>query len=209
MAVDILVLLSSLLGLFAFAGFSCARSYFEKGRLRGLEEAVRELARGIKIHFEDNGQPPAQVSAAFEKVKAVADCGWKPGKRLTQRYHAQLWILGDAIGEACWLKGHQAGMRRKAPAEGKIRVDLSLNELLQLSWLAQLGFQRMMPNYRDFEIHRFSGEEDAKEAALAVSKIEAAIPVKERPFADISGQIGCRQALISSWWQVTPSQLIA
>jgi len=60
-------------------------------------------------------------------------------------------------------EGACAGIRRKAPAEGKIRVDLSLTELLQLSWLAQLGFQHMMPNYRGFEIHRFSGEEDAWE----------------------------------------------
>jgi hypothetical protein len=207
--VSILVLLSGLLGLFVLAGFSCARSYFEKGRLRGMEEAVRELAHGMKFHFEDKGAPPEQVTAAFANVKEIADCGWEPGKRLTERYHAQLWVLGEAIGEACWLKGHQAGMRRKAPAEGKFRVDLSLNELLQLSWLAQLGFQRMMPNYRDLEIHRFSGDEDAKEGALAVSKIEAAIPAKERPFADLLSQVAGRQALISNWWQVTPKQLIA
>src|SRR5476651_2453232 len=47
--------------------------------------------------------------------------------------HAQLWIVGDAIGDACWRKGHAAGLTRKAPTEGKIRVDFSLNELLQLS----------------------------------------------------------------------------
>jgi hypothetical protein len=41
--------------------------------------------------------------------------------------------VGDAIGDACWRKGHAAGIRRKAPAEGKIRADFSLNELLQLS----------------------------------------------------------------------------
>src|SRR5665213_1955940 len=209
LAGDILLVLGSLLGLFVLAAFSCARSYFERGRLRGMEEAVRELARGINSHCDDKGRSPERVVAAMEKVKTATYNEWKPGKGLTQRYHPQLWILGDAIGEACWLKGHQAGMRRKAPAEGRIRVDLSLNELLQLSWLAHLGFQRMMPNYRDFEIHRFSGQADAKEGALAVSKIEAAIPVKERPFADLSDQIGCRHALINNWWQAAPRQLIA
>jgi hypothetical protein len=174
-----------------------------------MEEAVRELGWGIKSHCEDKGTAPERVAAAYEKIKGIAYDGGKPGKRLIQRYHAELWILGDAIGEACWLKGHQAGMRRKAPAEGRIRVDLSLTDLLQLSWLAHLGFQRMMPNYRDFEIHRFSGEDDAKEGALAVSKIEAAIPVKDRPFADLSDQIVCRRALIESWWQARPKQLIA
>ena len=126
-----------------------------------------------------------------------------------QRLQAELWCLGDAIGEACWTKGHAAGVRRKAPAEGKIRVDLSLNELLQLSWLAHLGFQHMMPNYRGFEIHRFSGEEDANEGAMAVSRIEAVIPSKDRPFADLSVQVQRRQALISEWWREVPSRLLA
>ena len=46
---DILVLLSGLLGLFAFAGLSCAKSYFEKGRLRGMEEAVREMEGRARV----------------------------------------------------------------------------------------------------------------------------------------------------------------
>jgi hypothetical protein len=207
--VDILVVLGVLLVTLFFVTFSCARSYFEKGRLRGMEEAVRELAQGIKSHFENNGQPPDRVVTAFEEVKAVACNSRRLSKGSTQRYHAQLWILGDAIGEACWFRGHGAGVRRKAPAEGKFRVDLSLNELLHLSWLAHLGFQRMMPNYRDIEVHRFSGEEDANEGAIAVSKIEAAIPAKDRPFADLSVQFTRRNALISDWWQVTQHRSLA
>jgi hypothetical protein len=208
-AVDILFVLGGLVGAFGFAAFSCARSYFEKGRLRGMEEAIGELTKGIKSHFENDGQPPKRVAIAFREVEAVASKSWGPGGGLTQFYHGQLWLLGDAIGEACWLKGHTAGIRRKAPAEGKIRVDLSLNELLQLSWLAHLGFQRMMPNYRDLEIHRFNGEEDAKEGAAAVGKIEEAIPARHRPFAELSVQIRRRQALISEWWQVAPNRFIA
>jgi hypothetical protein len=207
--VDFLFVLGGLSAALVFSAFSCARSYFEKGRLRGMEEAIQELGEGIKSHFENDGRAPERVTDAFREVNAIACNGWKPGNGLTQRYHAQLWILGDAIGEACWLKGHGAGIRRKAPAEGKVRVDLSLNELLHLSWLAHLGFQRMMPNYRDFEIHRFSGEEDAKEGALAVSKIETAIPAKDRPFANLSTQLKSRQTLISDWWQTTSGRLIA
>jgi hypothetical protein len=71
-----------------------------------------------------------------------------------------------------------------------------LNELLQLSWLVHLGFQNMMPNYRGFEIHRFIGEEDAKEGAMAVGRIEGAIPAKARPFADLSVQLTSQQKLI-------------
>jgi hypothetical protein len=174
-----------------------------------MEEAIRELARGINTHYGSDGKPPEPVMAALEKVKAVADRNWKPNNKLTQRYHAELWNLGDAIGEACWLKGHAAGIRRKAPTEGRIRVDLSLNELLQLGWLAHLGFQHMMPNYRDFEIHRFSGEEDAKEGAAAIGHIEAAVPPKDRPFADLLIQVQRRQSLISDWWQETTGRSVA
>jgi hypothetical protein len=188
-------------------GWSLARSYFEKGRLEGVEEAARELLRGIGSHYELEGQGiPERVAKAFKAYKAA--CG-KKRNRSNNAHHAQLWIIGDAIGEACWLKGHAAGIRRKAPAEGKIRVDFSLTELLQLSGLAHLGFQHMMPNYRGFEIHRFGGEEDACEGAKAVGKIESAVPAKNRPFADLTVQFKSRQKLICDWWQAAPNRLTA
>jgi hypothetical protein len=208
--VDILFILGGLHVALIVAGWSCAKSYFDKGRLQGMEEAMREISRGISSHYELEGQvAPERVAKAVKALKAASGKRWKKGKGATDPYHAQLWIVGDAIGEACWLKGHAAGIRRKAPAQGKIRVDLSLNELLQLSWLAQLGFQHMMPNYRGFEIHRFSGEEDAREGAAAVGKIESVIPAKERPFVDLSVQFKKRQKLICDWWQAVPDRLTA
>jgi hypothetical protein len=205
---DILFVLGGLLVALIVAGFSCARSYLEKGRRQGMEEATRELTRGVSSHYELDGQvAPERVATALKAFNAVSGKRWKKGS--TDPYHARLWIVGDAIGEACWVKGHGAGMRRKAPAEGKIRADFSLNELLQLSWLAHRGFQHMMPNYRGFEIHRFSGEEDAWEGAKAVAKIEAVIPAKERPFSDLSMQVKSRQKLICDWWQAVPNKLTA
>jgi hypothetical protein len=208
--VDILIILGGLNAALIYAAFSCARSYFEKGRLQGMAEATREFAKGISSHYELEGQGiPEPVAQALKAVKAVSRKSWKPVKGATNPHHAQLWILGNAIGEACWLKGHAAGMRRRAPAEGRIRIDFSLNELLQLSWLSHLGFQHMMPNYRDFEIHRFNGEVDAREGAIAVAKLEGAIPTKARPFADLSVQLKRRQKLISDWWQASPTRLTA
>jgi hypothetical protein len=67
----------------------------------------------------------------------------------------------------------------------------------------------MMPNYRGFEIHRFSGEADAREGALAVSRIESAVPAKDRPFADLAVQLGDRLKMIGDWWHATPGRLIA
>ena len=206
-AVEIVFIFGGLQVALAIAVFSCARSYFEKGRRRGMEEATRELARGLNSHYEAQGHAASErLAAAFNGMNKITG---KARNGLADPYHAQLWVLGDAIGEACWLKGHASGLRRKAPAEGKIRIDLSLNELLQLSWLAHLGFQHMMPNYRDFEIHRFSGEDDAREGALAVSRIEGAIPVNERPFAELSVQLKRRLRLISDWWQDAPDRITA
>jgi hypothetical protein len=208
-AVDILFMLGGLQLALIFACWSCGRSYFDKGRLKGMEDATREISRGISSHYELEGEVPERVAKAVKAVKAVSGKRRKKGKESTDPYHAQLWIVGDAIGEACWLKGHAAGIRRKAPAEGKIRVDLSLTELLQISWLAHLGFQHMMPNYRSFAIHRFSGEEDAQEGAKAVGKMESVIPTKDRPFADLSVQFKSRQKLICDWWQGAPDRLTA
>jgi hypothetical protein len=210
-AVDILLVLGSLVTILLGVSWSCARSYFETGRLRGMEEAIREFGRGVSSHCElEGGVVPAAVEKAMAAVKAVSQRRRRlTGTKTTDPYHAQLWILGDAIGEACWLKGHASGIRRKAPAEGKIRVDLSIDELLQLSWLAHHGFQHMMPNHRSFEIYRFGSEEDAQEGALAVGKIEGVISGKNKSVADLTAQFKNRQKLIRDWWQAGPDRLRA
>src|ERR1700738_1977418 len=106
-------MLSGLQGALIVAGWSCARSYFEKGRLRGMEEATREISRGISSHYELEGQVvPERVAKAVKEVEAVSGKRRKKGNGSTDPYHAQLWIVGDAISEACWLKGHAAGIRR-------------------------------------------------------------------------------------------------
>lgn len=209
-AVDILLVLCGLLVALVVAGLSCARSYFEKGRLRGGEEAAREILRGMSLHYELEGRVvPENVAKALKAANAASRNRRRRRSSAPDPYHVHLSNLGYAVGEACWLKGHGSGVRRKAPAEGKIRLDLSLNELLQLSWLAHHGFQHMMPNYRSFEIFRFSDEEEAEQGAKAVSKIECAIPAKDRPFADLTVQFNKRQKLISDWWQSTPKRLTA
>jgi hypothetical protein len=199
----ILCIVAGLLVALVAASWSCAKSYFEMGRLQGMEEATREIVRGLSSHYELEGRTiPERVTKAVEGIKAVSQKRWKTGKGATDPYHAQLWIFGNAVGEACWLNGQAAGVRRKAPANGKIQIDLSLNELQRLSWLAHLGFQRMMPNYRSFEIHRFTGEQDALEGTLAIAKIEGAIPAQERAFAEV--QLKSRQKLIRDWWRAVP-----
>jgi hypothetical protein len=197
--VDILAVLSLLVIAFAFSAWSCARTYFAKGRLRGMEEAAQEFVRGVASHYEIDGQAmPPPVARAIDAVKAVTQ-GASYNKRI-YRYHAHLWVFGDAVGSACWRKGYEAAKRKMAPAEDKIRLEFSRGELLHLAWLGHHGFKHMMPNYRGFEMHRFSGREDAEQASFAVKRLEVVIPTEHRPFSDPLVQSNNRQELIRGWW---------
>ena len=56
--------------------WSCARSYFEKGRLQGIEEATREIVRGLKPYYELADRTiPERVIKAAEDIIAVSARG--------------------------------------------------------------------------------------------------------------------------------------
>jgi hypothetical protein len=195
----ILVIIIALLTLLFASTWSSARSYFAKGRLAGMEEATREIIRGINSHYEEAGQaPPDHVMKAVDAVKTFAS-GASYEKSIL-RYHARLWIFGDAVGAACWRKGYDACRLQMTPRVDKIRVELSMGELLHLTSLAHLGFKKMMPNDRGIEMHRFGGEDDAREGTRAIDRLELAIPVKQSPFDDPLAQSANRQELIENWW---------
>src|SRR5260370_33211688 len=88
------------------------------------------------------------------------------------RYQARLWIFGDAVGAACWRKGYDACKQQMTARDDRIRVDFAIGELLHLTALAHLGFKKMMPNDRGIEMHRFGGEQHAREVARALEKLE-------------------------------------
>lgn len=199
---EILTLLAFLLLLLVFSTGALAQSYFIRGRLRGMQEATIEIIRGVNSHFEVEGQPPAGVLKALETLK-TAGSGLSQDK-LLERRHAHLWAFGEAVGNACWKKGYRSGKLTMAPREGKVFVELSPNELLQLTWLAHLGFLHMMPNYRGFEIHRFSGEEDARDGAKAVDRLEVAVPAMHRPADNPIALSNARLAMVENWWASKP-----
>jgi hypothetical protein len=191
----ILAVIIVLLILLLASAWSSARSYFAKGRLAGMEEATLEIIRGISSHYESAGQaPPDYVTKAIEAVKSSARGACYEKSIL--RYHARLWIFGDAVGAACWRRGYDTCKLQMTPTDDKIRIALSIGELLHLASLAHLGFKKMMPNDRGIEMHRFGGEEQALEGTDAVERLELAIPQEHRPF-DHSAN---RQALIRNWW---------
>jgi hypothetical protein len=191
----ILVVIIVLLVLLLASTWSSARSYFAKGRLAGMEEATLEIIRGINSHYEEAGQAsPEHVVKAADAITSFAR-GASHEKSM-QRYQARLWVFGDAVGAACWRRGYDACKLQMTPSDDKIRIALSAGDLLQLTSLAHLGFKKMMPNDRGIEMHRFTGEEHALEAAFAVERLEQAIPTPQRPFEHSDN----RQALIRNWW---------
>ena len=184
-----------------------SRSYLEKGRIRGIKECIQEIRKGTESLLGcDENTLPEDLQKAISELQALLNRP-PPKKYNTDPIHAGLWSLGRTLADACWIKGHAAGIRRKAPAEGRIRVDLSAIELLQLGGLANLGFQNMMPNARLLELRRFTGKDDAMEAARAVTRLEAAIPKEYRP--DLVQHTEARTRLINGWWDGAPNRATA
>jgi len=191
----ILAVLVVLLVLLLASTWSSARSFFLKGRLAGMEEATLEIIRGINSHYGAAGQsPPEYVAKAVESIRAFAR-GVSYEKSI-HRYQARLWIFGDAVGAACWRRGYEACKLQMAPEQGKIRVDMSIGELLHLTSLAHLGFKKMMPNDRGIEMHRFESEDHALAGAYAVERLEQFVPEPHR----LVNHSANRQALIRHWW---------
>jgi hypothetical protein len=188
--------------------WSMSRSFFEKGRIRGIRECIREMRRGTVVHLDrEDHKLSEDLQKALFTLDALLDGAPVKTKSPTDPIHAQLWTVGRTLAEACWVKGHAAGVRRKAPTEGKIRIDLSAIELLQLGGLANLGFHYMMPNARLIDLRRFTGRDDAVEAARALSRLEAAIPKEHRP--NLVRHAENRMELIDGWWVPTAHHAIA
>ena len=192
---DISVFMLTLQLLFLAAAFSCARSYFGKGRIAGIRVATREILRGIQSHYHTAGLAiPQHIAKAIEAVDAFP--GDPSSEKAFLRYRASLWTFGDALGGACWRKGFETCRARMLPREDRIRLDLRSDDLLQLAALAHLGFKKTMPNDRVIETLRFNGEQHALTAARAIDRLECALPESLRP----SDHSATRQDMIRHWW---------
>ena len=98
---DILLVLGSLVTALIWVSLSCARSYFETGRLRGMEEATREIGRGVSSHCElDGGIVPVAVEKAMAAVKAVEYCVKAGGLPVNVRFliEGEEEITGESLG---------------------------------------------------------------------------------------------------------------
>ena len=186
------------LTVFVWAVYSSVRSVIERRIPRKLAYLSDELIRGAQSQLATRDGPvPSSVTQMNKSFKQALS-------RPATAQHPALWELGNAIGEACWQNGYAEGLKVGATPPGRIRIELTVEELLQMSWLSHLGFQYMMPNYRGFDLYRFNGAEDAKAGARAVALLECALPRSQRPFADITQQLQARDKMISDWWVKKP-----
>jgi hypothetical protein len=73
---------------------------------------------------------------------------------------------------AGWRRGYDAYRQQMTVRDVRIRIDLSVGELMHLGALTHLGFKKVMPSDRGIEMHRFDGEDHALEDAHAVERLE-------------------------------------
>src|SRR5262245_9647870 len=84
--------LAGLLLSLVWTAWSCGRSYFKKGRIRGIDEAVGELLAGIQTQLQEQSLPD-EVRKALVGLQAWLDAG-QSGQQLKTTCHVHLRTLG-------------------------------------------------------------------------------------------------------------------
>jgi hypothetical protein len=193
------------------------RAVFARGRFSGIKEAVEEIMRGAAYHYQMDKQTSEPILNALKNMKA----------RLSKKRFARmrgdtvgagLSELGRAMGDVVFGKGFEAGRnaqaRLEAPISGKIRVDLSISELMQIRWLAHFGFEHTMWNTWDPEGEKprphtdivFKNETDAQKATEAIDLLEQRIPKEKRDAGAPYALALNRQQMIRERWRSQVAQ---
>jgi hypothetical protein len=196
----------------AAVAFVADRAVFTRGRLSGIREAVDELMRGAADHYQNDNQTSEPIRNALNDIKARLS-----KKRTTpitgDTVGAGLSELGRAMGEVVFGKGFEAGRdaqaRLEAPINGKVRVDLSVSELMQIRWLAHFGFEHTMWNTWDPEGAKprphadvvFKNRTDAQRATEAIDLLEHRIPKERRDSGEPYALALNRQQMIRERWR--------
>lgn len=149
---------------FGLSALWAARVIYARGRLAGINEAMREMAGGVAVAYQRPGTP------APERVKHAADVV-RRNLRLSataSEIAGALRDLGREMGATARLQGLKEG---ETPRNEEIRIDLLLKELLTIRWLAHAGFKLMMRN-RTGGKFSFCDEVDAQESNFALDRLE-------------------------------------
>jgi len=201
----------------AAVAFVADRAVFTRGRLSGIREAVDEMMRGAAYHYQNDNQTSEAIRNALDDIKA------RLSKRRSARTKgnavgADLSGLGRAMGDVVFGKGFEAGRdaqaRLEAPINGKVRLDLSISELMQIRWLAHFGFEHTMWNTWDPEGAKprphadvvFKNQTDAQRATEAIDLLEQRIPKERRASGEPYALALNRQQMIRERWHLEAAQ---
>jgi len=153
----ILCIVAGLLVALVAASWSCAKSYFEMGRLQGMEEATREIVRGLSSHYELEGRTiPERVTKAVEGIKAVSQKRWKTGtERLTlitrnfgyletrsARHVVERPSCGGEKEGSCERKDPNRSIPKRATAAELVGPSRLSTHDAELSWLRNSSIHR-------------------------------------------------------------------
>ena len=152
---------------------------FQNGRLSGIREATLQVSRSCSYHYEVKDEPlPKKVDEALTYMADALKRG-RGAKGKSELYLTGSGILGDAMGEAAYQKGFDAGRRWSDPSDGERRIDMPLEGWRAVRYLAHIGFLHQMPNYQRMLHFPFNSKEKAMQAAGAIERLEFAINHRE------------------------------
>jgi hypothetical protein len=201
----------------AAVAFVADRAVFTRGRLSGIREAVDEMMRGAAYHYQDDNQTSEPILNALKDIKARLSKK-RPTRITGEAVSTALGELGRALGDVVFGKGFEAGRdaqaRLEAPINGKVRIDLSISELMQIRWLAHFGFEHTMWNTWDPEGTKprphadvvFKNRTDAQRATEAIDLLEHRIPKERRDSGGPYALALNRQQMIRERWHSEAAQ---
>ena len=172
------------------------RTIHAHGRLRGIKEAMREMACGVGSTYQAAGTPaPENVRRSLDAVRHAAALARGEPKRAAAVVRT-LRELGRAMGTAARLSGYEEGAR---PRNNEIRVDITLRDLLMVRWLAHAGFKLMMGNETGAKFC-FRNETDAQESNFALDRLEWRLSQEHTDPTAPHALALCRQKMIWERW---------
>jgi hypothetical protein len=109
---------------------------FHQGRLSGIRKAVTDLSRQCSFHYESkDDELPEKVVKALDYMKGALQRG-KGAKGRSELYLVGAGMLGDAMGEAAWQKGFEAGRQWTDPRQARrASTSLGRKSSIWLTWL--------------------------------------------------------------------------
>jgi hypothetical protein len=180
-----------------FIAFARYRAGLARGRFLGMQAASAELSRGVSANYEREGEPlPEGVSKILDEIK-VALVRAKTWDEKYDAYRVRLWTFGNEMGEASAGRGFDQGQDWMQPRKGELRVDLTVQELLDLNFAAHVGFERRM---EPGDYLAFREKKEAQRVTDAIERFERNVPKEYRDPDEPYALSFNRQTLIWNRW---------